>query len=94
MRTAFWFTVQIGRRTIPIPLLLLLPLALLLDLLLLVGATVYAAVRQQWTPLLVGSQLPLSRLVLNLMLHGGRLGINVGDGDNRVSLFGGWRLKR
>ncbi|NKB65724.1 MAG: hypothetical protein GKR89_01565 [Candidatus Latescibacteria bacterium] len=94
MGTAFWFTIQVGQRTIPVPLLVLLPLAFLLDVLLLIGSIVYVALQRHWTPLLVALQLPLSRLVLNLLLHGGRLGVNVRDGKNRVSLFGGWGWRR
>ena len=91
MRLAFWFTVEVGRWRIPVPLLLGLPLTLVIDLVALVALTVVGIIRKQELLVRLGVQFLLSRLIVALMLNGGRLRISVQEGDQRVRIFGGWR---
>ena len=64
----------------------------MLDLLTIVALTAYGTRFRTAAPLLVGVSLPLTRLLVALLLHGGRLNIRVRDGGrNAVRLFGGWR---
>ena len=91
MRLAFWFTVEAGRWRVPVPLLLGLPLTLVIDLVALVALTVVGIIRKQELLVRLGVQFLLSRLIVALMLNGGRLRISVQEGDQRVRIFGGWR---
>ena len=94
MKTAFWFTVQVGRRRVSLPLLILLPLTPLLDALVVVGLTVYSIRARSASPTRVGATLPLTRLVVTLLLYGGGLNIRVRDyGQDEVRLFGGWQRR-
>jgi hypothetical protein len=91
MSPAFWFTLQINRRCVRVPLPLLLPLALVVDLLAAVALLVVAlrTRRSRWVR--VAALFALSRLTLALILHAGRLRIAVRDGAQGVQLHGGWR---
>ena len=93
MAPAFWFTLQVKGRRLPIPLVLVLPLALLLDLL---GLAVLCAVGI-WKKCALFPRLGLgfflTRLTLALMLWGGRFRIGVNEGQPVVRLHGGWRYR-
>ncbi len=91
MSPAFWFTLQINRRCVRIPLPLLLPLALAIDLVAAVALLVVAMRTRRGRWLRIAALFALSRLTLALMLHAGRLRIAVRDGAQGVHLHGGWR---
>ena len=93
MGTAFWLTVQVGRRLIPVPLLLLLPFGLLLDILGLIALTIYCWRKKPALLPALSAGFFITRLLVNLLLHGGRLKVNVRDGKSRVRVFGGWRWR-
>jgi hypothetical protein len=87
---AFWFTVQVGGRRIPVPLLLALPLALAADLLALVALIILGLIRKQRLFLRLATGFLLSRLTLALILYGRRFQISVRDRDQRVRIAGRW----
>lgn len=89
MALSFWFTVQIGRRRIPIPLVLLLPFALLLDALALVFLCIYGVRKRPIRFLKIAAGFHLSRLTLALLLYGGRFRVGVRDKNKTVRVFGG-----
>jgi len=89
MTPAFWLTVQIGKRRIPIPLVLLFPFSLALDTLALVALSVYGALKKQALFLRIGSGFYLSRLTVALILYGGRFKIGIHDKKDVVRIFGG-----
>ena len=90
MGMAFWFTVQVGSRRIPIPLLIVLPLLLLLDILAFLLLVPYGIWKKEQLFLDLGAGFVLSRLALGLMLYGGGFKIRVRDGESRVTVGGGW----
>lgn len=90
MGMAFWFTVQVGSRRIPIPLLIVLPLLLLLDILAFLLLVPYGIWKKERLFLDLGSGFVFTRLTLGLILHGGGFRIRVRDGKDRVLLGGGW----
>ena len=89
MAPAFWLTVQIGKRRIPIPLVLLFPFSLVLDTLALVILSVYGVLRKQPLFLRIGSGFYLCRLTVALILYGGRFKIGIHDKKDIVRIFGG-----
>lgn len=90
MAPAFWFTFQIKGRRIPIPLVLLLPLALLLDLLALAALCVGGIWKKNALFLRIGMGFYLSKLILGLILWGGRFRIGIRDQQQLIRIHGGW----
>lgn len=90
MAPAFWFTVQVGHRRIPIPIGLFLPFALALDLVALVALSLYGVWKRAPVLLRIGVSFFLSRLTLALLLHGGQFKICVRDKGDPVRIHGGW----
>lgn len=90
MAPAFWFTLQIKGRRIPIPLVLLLPLALLLDLLALAALCVVGIWKRKILLPRIGMGFYLSKLILGLILWGGRFRIGVRDQQQLIRIHGGW----
>lgn len=90
MGLAFWFTVQVGNRRIPIPLLIVLPLLLLLDILMLLLLAPYGIWKKERLFLDLGAGFVLTRLTLGLILYGGGFRISVRDGEDQILLGGGW----
>ena len=91
MGTAFWLTIRIGDRRIPIPLVPLLPFVLLLDILGTAVLLVFSILKRKALFLRIGLGFYLTRLVLTLILWGGRLKIRVQDEGSPVSVSGGWK---
>ena len=91
MAPAFWFTLQIKGRRIPIPLVLLFPVALLLDVLALVALCAIGIWKKNALLPRIGMGFYLSKLVLGLMLWGGRFRIGIRDQQQFVRIHGGWR---
>ena len=90
MGLAFWFTVQIGKRRVPIPLLIVLPLLLLLDILAFILLVSYGTWKKERLFVDIGAGFVLSRLAFGLILYGGGFRICVRDGEHRVRVGGGW----
>ena len=88
MGVALWFTVQVGERRIPIPLIFTLPLLLLLDVLVLFGLTFYGAVKKDSRLVTIASGFWLSRLAIGLILFGGGFNIRIRDGGSEVRISG------
>jgi hypothetical protein len=88
MSPTFWLTIRVGGKRIPLPLLLILPLALVAEILALLPVVIYAIWRKQTLPLKLVSRFCLSRLMLVLILHGGKFNISVCDGPDRVRVGG------
>jgi hypothetical protein len=86
---ALWFTVQVKRVRVPIPLFLLLPLCVLLEVLALLVLVPVAALTRKRLLLRIGAGFYLTRLLLILLLYGGRFRVSVADGADRVRLHGG-----
>ena len=93
MVPAFWFTFQIKGRRIPLPLVLLLPLALLLDLLALAVLCGYGIWKKNALFPRIGMGFYLSRLILGLILWGGRFRIGIRDQQQPLRIHGGWRYR-
>ena len=88
MSPTFWLTIRVSGRRIPIPLPILFPLAFILEILAIIPVTVYSIRKKDPLPLKVVSGFYLSRLMLVLMIHGGKFGVRVCEGDNRVYVGG------
>lgn len=93
MAAAFWFTLQVKGRRFPVPLLLVLPLALLVDLLGLVVLVGLGIARRRALFARLGLGFYLTRLILGLLLWGGRFRIVVNQDGPLVRLHGGWRYR-
>lgn len=91
MRPVFWFTIQVGQKRIPIPVVLLLPFMLVLDILALVGVSVYTLWKRTTLYLKLGTGFFFFRFTLNFVLYGGHFRIGVHDKNEMVRIFGGWR---
>jgi hypothetical protein len=88
----FWFTIRVSGRRIPLFLPILFPLAFIVEILAIIPVAVYSIRKKDSLPLKVVSSFCLSRLMLVLMLHGGKFGVRVCEGDNRV--YVGGRIRR
>lgn len=93
MAPAFWFTLQIKGRRIPIPLVLVLPVALLLDGVALAALCAVGIWKRRALLPRIGLGFYLTRLTLGLMLWGGNFRIGVNEGQPVVRLHGGWRYR-
>ncbi len=93
MAPAFWFTIQVKRRRIPVPLVLVLPLALLLDGVALAALCAVGLWKRMALLPRIGLGFYLTRLTLGLMLWGGDFRIGVNEGQPVVRLHGGWRYR-
>jgi hypothetical protein len=91
MGTAFWLTIRVGKKHIPIPLVLLLPVMLLIDMIGLLVLLVFWIWKKKDLYLNIGTGFYLSRLILGLMLWGGRFRIRVQDKGDMVDIYGGWK---
>ena len=90
MGSAFWLTVQTPKKSIPIPIVLLLPFALLLDILALIVLLVYAAVKRDTRLLGLSFRFVLTRLLAALILYGGPFSLRVREKGKTMGLSGGF----
>ena len=73
---------------------IIFPIVLVLEILAILPLAIYAIWKKQTLPLKVVSRFCLSRLMLNLMIHGGAFRVSVCDGDERVRIGGRIRDRR
>ena len=88
MSPAFWFTVRVKDRRIPIPLFIIFPIVLAIEILAILPLAIYAIKKKETLPFKVVSRLCLSRLILALMVHGGAFRVSICDGNDRVRVGG------
>ncbi len=91
MSPTFWFKIQIkgGKRIlIPLPLPLILPLVLAIEILAVLPVMVYSIRKKEYLPLRFVSGFYLSRLLLAFILHGGKLKVEVCQGNDVVRVGG------
>jgi len=90
MSPVFWFTIQVGQRRVPIPIVLLLPLMLVIDILALIGLSIYGVWKRASLFLKLATGFYLFRFTLTFILYGGHFRIGVHDKNEMVRIFGGW----
>jgi len=88
MSPTLWLTIRVGRKRIPLPLLLIFPLVLVVEILAILPLMIFAIWKGESLPLKLVIRFSLSRLMIVLMFHGGGLGVKVCDGDDRVYVGG------
>ncbi len=90
MGLALWFTIRVGRRRIPLPLILLVPVFLVLDMLALLVMLPLGILKKNMLFVEIGVGFFLTRLIAGLILYGGGFRVRVRDGNSRVEVRGGW----
>ena len=94
MWPALWLTVQVGRRRVPVPLLVVYPLVLVLDVLTLLILVPVGLCTRHRVLSAVGARFVLSRLVLGLIVHGRGLCVRIRDGRRHVAVATRLRIRR
>ena len=89
MGLALWFTIRVGGRRIPLPLILLLPVFLVLDILALMVMLPLGILKKKMLFVEIGVGFFLTRLIAGMNLYGGGFRVRVRDGNSRVEVRGG-----
>jgi hypothetical protein len=92
MMPSFWLTIKVGRKRIPIPILLVLPIILFVEILAIPFVAIYSIRKRDYLPLRFISGLYLSRLMVILLFYGRGFNVSVCDGDDKVRVAGIWML--
>jgi len=85
---AFFFTIQIKGKRIPIPLPIILPFTLLIEILAIPPLIILAVRKKEYIPLKFVLGLYLSRLIINLILYGRNFKVKVCEGKEVVRISG------
>jgi len=88
MIPAFWLTIRVGGKRIPLPLLLIFPLVLVLEILAIVPTAIYASRKKEPLLLKLVSRLYLSRFILVFILRGRGFRVSVRDGHDNIQVAG------
>lgn len=89
MGLALWFTIRVGGRRIPLPLILLLPVFLVLDILALMVMLPLGILKKKMLFVEIGVGFFLTRLIAGMILYGGGFRVRVRDGNSRGEVRGG-----